>query len=108
MKPQAITEVKHTPTPWVLGPNGLDIRDGKHEDKIVTVDYVDHIASEQQEANAAHIVKCVNAHDGLVEALRLAYKDIIKAHETKLWKDETARTVGLIEAALKLAQEETK
>lgn len=42
---------KHTPGPWKLGPNSIDVRDG-HEDNIVTLPYHEHIASETQEANA--------------------------------------------------------
>lgn len=53
-------KTKHTPTPWdrmgdliirVEGPASFDV------------------AKVDSEANAAHIVKCVNLHDELVEAL---------------------------------------
>lgn len=66
--------MSHTPTPWSIESNDL-----------VTI-YADDdcdlhpIAStagnptcrmlDEQEANAAHIVRCVNAHDELVTALR--------------------------------------
>ena len=65
----------HTPTPWkyregwecyqLCSANGMPIgltdypSDGRN------------IFREEAEANAAHIVRCINVHDQLVEALRL-------------------------------------
>lgn len=57
-------QAKHTPTPWTTGPNGIDIRDAD-ENNITTVPYSDD--SELAEANADHIVHCVNLHDELVQ-----------------------------------------
>ena len=56
--------MKHTPTPWRVtersgGPSGYDVMCG-------TI----RMAASQREREAAHIVKCVNAHDELVAALR--------------------------------------
>lgn len=62
-----MTDTKHTPTPWhnkyyyIYDENGNDIADS--------------ISSKSfglSEANAAHIVKCVNMHDELVEALKVS------------------------------------
>ncbi len=77
----------HTPTPWHLGHGENRDRSyfsiaGKNPDgswrQIAGCDHpsaqsVQHGANplrEQAEANAAHIVRCVNAHDDLVETLR--------------------------------------
>ncbi len=86
---------EHTPTPWVVGERKLPYGDGtkfhterwictewihpqlKAQYPIMTVSlgvglrgenpyYLSHMEAE----NAAHIVKCVNAHDALVEALQ--------------------------------------
>lgn len=55
-----MTTTTHTPTPWT-----------------VSGDYIQGIGqiclsetAEEDVANAAHIVRCVNAHDALVAALR--------------------------------------
>lgn len=78
----------HTPTPWVydrMGKNTVSTTNisgesgrfvcatGGHSDNRLP----DHGLSEN-EANAAHIVKCVNAHDKLVEALR----DVLTAYDS--------------------------
>lgn len=74
-------ESKHTATPWILG--GKD-GDGKGADghiycdnaygSAVAICYGKHfdfsaLPESELKANAAHIVKCVNAHDDLVSAL---------------------------------------
>lgn len=56
------------------------------------------------EANAAHIVRCVNGFDGLVEALSSMYQQMI--HFERAWKDAGVgdiyeEVVGKAEAALK-------
>jgi len=72
---------KHTPTPWEVGRNtheipGIWTKRGKvvvlfggqnGEDDHGMPKYE---KTDKGEANAAHIVKCVNAHDQLVAALR--------------------------------------
>lgn len=88
---------KHTPTPWVLEfdnkwPFSFFIKaNGKHVISFIRVAHstkqktIDDVRSaygftpeerneiikliEEQEANAEHIVKCINSHDELVEAL---------------------------------------
>lgn len=78
--------MKHTPTPWyfqgatnsirsesngggVKGQRGPDGRKPFCIAKIPTRTMKDNPCSSEMKANAAHIVKCVNAHDGLVEVL---------------------------------------
>lgn len=59
--------MEHTKTPWVCGRPGYygfcDIY-GENDPKSKT------ICSVTTESDAAHIVRCVNAHDALVNALR--------------------------------------
>ncbi len=60
---------KHTPTPWVATPGRRTIaistpRNGSWRE-IATVP----CTSGTDETNAAHIVKCVNAHDPMMDAL---------------------------------------
>lgn len=62
-------ETKHTPTPWDQLNDVFTIEDG-YFSMIQTPDQC--IANVFDEANAAHIVKCVNMHDELVEALEAA------------------------------------
>lgn len=59
-------ETKHTPTPWevVVAPSGTpDITDAKGQ-------VVAAVFGGKADSNAAHIVKCVNMHDELLERLR--------------------------------------
>jgi len=62
-----MTDTKHTPTPWT------------QDDTVITrnsrvIASVRDLCTDSQlpedRANAAHIVRCVNAHDELVAALR--------------------------------------
>lgn len=58
---------KHTPTPWkVYQFGGVQIGQEDTGEAICSM-WGD---KSEGDANAAHIVKCVNMHDGLVEALR--------------------------------------
>lgn len=97
-------EVKHTPTPWEVSGYGAfetlirassgdgngrkvaatwisDAR-AKRRDGETTSDFYErsralHLKhARANEANAAHIVKCVNLHDELVEALKVAVEEI--------------------------------
>lgn len=87
---------KHTPTPWEV--NG---------DTYVTVNSLiiahckqhGNTTLEDAEANAAHIVKAVNCHDDLVEALDMVAKAIDQFGDAKL----TFSQIQNITAALKKA-----
>lgn len=60
-------EVKHTPTPWkVYQCGGVQIGQEGTGEAICSMWGDKH----EGEANAAHIVKCVNMHDELVGALK--------------------------------------
>jgi hypothetical protein len=67
----------HTPTPWAISP-GTDSPDIKSEtgDYVVSTGWSGYggeaMAGEMSEEDAAFIVRAVNSHDKLVEALRRA------------------------------------
>jgi hypothetical protein len=58
---------KITPRPWSHIYNGDEVIAGGADGQI-------YVCTAHTQANAAHIVKCVNMHDDLVEALRAAIK----------------------------------
>lgn len=76
-----MSEVKHTPTPWQVIPHiGTRLPDkifmivGASEivcgdDGICVPDNMNDRSFVEDEANMHHIVKCVNMHDELVEAI---------------------------------------
>jgi hypothetical protein len=98
--------MKHTPTPWQIGskvPNFIYARDGL--DIIAQCDSWNESTRAEENANAAHIVRCVNAHDALVAALELCDGYLTDAMRLR----EHARTREVWEsarAALKLAKGE--
>jgi hypothetical protein len=73
------TTAKYTPTPWQQYSEWQQLRivgnlDGPDDGKMhyTTICEVELTADDTCLANAAHIVKCVNCHDKLVEALKVA------------------------------------
>ena len=63
----------HTPTPWVLGVDGVgDIFDADNRSiaKTDAWNVSTHRTPRENRANAAFIVKTVNSHDALVAALQ--------------------------------------
>lgn len=63
----------HTPTPWIASNNA--VMSPQSGDRVYFEVNVSDTESgernlEQEDANAAHIVHCVNSHAALVEALR--------------------------------------
>ncbi len=73
--------MSHTPTPWQLATNDPTLilseavdADG---DAVIIADVLNGTINGVglDTANAAFIIKAVNAHDELVEACRLAYED---------------------------------
>ena len=84
---------EHTPTPWMVSKeqdNQYVIRHPGEKWDLATCWFPRAAVREgdkdseafwdalrdEQDANAAHIVKCVNSHDALVEALREVVSDI--------------------------------
>ena len=74
----------HTPTPWAFCENAdTDNTEtnfvslyGVGEVRENITNLLKWYEPEKAIANAAHIVRCVNAHDALVEALKLAQAEI--------------------------------
>jgi hypothetical protein len=57
----------HTPTPWELSDvELLRIQDSGTGDEVATTRFATEKHAVERHANAAHIVRCVNAHDALV------------------------------------------
>lgn len=94
-----VEKVTHTPTPWHLEKSGYTQTSvyiyseiGKPLAHTVTPDF----GLDEQEANAAFIVRAVNSHDTLVDAIKFAISDPEYDKDMKL--------EGLV-AALKAAGE---
>ena len=66
---------EHTPTPWAVGARAF-LRVETSDGKTVATTGSDSDLRDQWEANAAFIVKAVNAHDALVEALEDLLSDV--------------------------------
>lgn len=60
----------HTPTPWRQTPEYLTLIEQTDEAGRWGPTVADCGMTDEGQQNAAHIVLCVNSHDGLVEALR--------------------------------------
>lgn len=91
-----MSETKHTPGPWRAAHDDTDVRLLDEEGNwIAECKMWEH---DQNVANANHIVRCVNAHDDMLEAL-----EAVQA-------DDTARLSGpvwdKVRAALKKARGE--
>jgi hypothetical protein len=92
---------KHTSTPWEL--SGTDIRCSSGG--IANVhDPEDPLhRTKTNIANAQHIVKCVNLHDELVEALERITS--IKRYDANYTWQDTAGAIEIAEKALSKAKE---
>jgi hypothetical protein len=77
---------KHTPTPWWFDDrwdnfcNGCVI-DGQGTQRIAAAFYMG--GTQAARDNAAHIVRCVNAHDELVAALQAAHSHLCNGEFNK-------------------------
>lgn len=100
---QSHTKTPHTPTPWYQG-----TKENETEEFIITengrliskcVERGNLNSKNQHIANARHIVKCVNMHDNLVEAL----KDLIMCVKKENYNisDQLAFSLDKAEQALK-------
>lgn len=102
------TKQGHSVTPWVVYDDGLaedssDIImahiDGENYDIAAMSD---ELPVEVRKANAAHIVRCVNSHDALLEAA----EDVIKARDVGMGKSAIDLRYKLLEDAVKAAKGE--
>lgn len=68
----AFTAAPHTPTPWAI--DGEDVYDLAYRERIAKFNFNGREARSilPARANAIHVIRCVNAHDDLVRALRMA------------------------------------
>lgn len=104
---QAPVTLSHTLQGWsTKGRSILDEIDHGERRVIARVDSHGRFLPGYDEAYAAHIVKCVNAHDALVEALRhaSALLAVINANASRKIED-FAQAQAMYGAALKLAGE---
>ena len=107
---------KLTPTPWRLEANGLcfNLRSPDRVDPFAILVGMVHNNSGEFEANAAHIVRCVNQHYGLVAACEAVKDDVQKLRDyldgpgvsTGQLDDklmQTDRTISLVEQRIESA-----
>lgn len=99
---QEVCLAKHTPTPWAVeGKFGIVateiLNDGKPHVRDVATTGIGWRPGEDNIANAAFIVRAVNAHDALVTTLETALYAISE--------NQLGYAVGKIKDALKLAGE---
>jgi hypothetical protein len=93
--------MSHTPTPWLVERRTIIT------DKSAAIAYASTSrAMEYAEGNAAHIVRCVNAHDELVAALR-AIADSWPAHGSMTVNAIADAMAEKARAALAKAKEST-
>lgn len=60
----------HTPTPWKLKDSSkVCVKLGREELPVLKIESLAGTTPEKNAANAAHIVKCVNLHDDLINRL---------------------------------------
>jgi hypothetical protein len=90
-----MTDATHTPTPWALNLNWVG-----HVYDVAGPDYqpicmvaLDEHHHDVRLANAAFIVKAVNAHDAMVEALRAALNFIENTESEFGFKLPSGKTV---------------
>ena len=88
--------MEHTPTPWKVGASSK-VKIFRADD-LTRVCECDHsqIAFEESESNADHIVRCVNSHDVLVEALEECLNQLktLKAEAKERWTNERVNMVS--------------
>ena len=83
---------EHTPTPWVARDEYIYDKDRNEIATTTTSGF--HYSTD--EANAAHIVKCVNMHDELVEALRLLLSSSSDYQTGVAEAEETLKKAGAL------------
>lgn len=77
-------EVKHTPTPWLYDERHNGIYEATPDARGAIVRIADIVRVPNYQANAAHIVACVNGWDtlqALNQALVAALRDLVADHE---------------------------
>lgn len=95
----------HTPTPWRVDPVDADLITADIDGGIIAEVWSGdgERSAETVEANAALIVRVCNAHDGFVDALKLALEALNTAPRFRVGEKDSYRIASAIEAALKQA-----
>lgn len=86
-----MADIKPTPLPWKLGrKNRIEALHNKEGGcfLIVEENNIGGRVFEEAHANAEHIVKCVNRHDGLLSACRFALAHLQSETDTFADRDE--------------------
>ena len=101
---------KVSPRPWIIRPRcdgALDIvNDSGCIAHVTRFESGKFITGGVSEANAAHIVRCVNAHDGLVEALEaLSFTFAVEVTAAGHFSDLNMKLIEQARAALAAAKE---
>ncbi len=103
---KAVNEPKHTPTPWAVRARWIDEDEDYKAYEIVRLNSDETIADcgftepADNGANAAHIVRCVNAFPVMLEALKAIVESNWSEYEPWLKSKKTA------EAAIQTAEKE--
>lgn len=102
-----MSETKHTPTPWYLADDD-DCRICCPEEDVCTADtHRDEYSPDEDEAiaNAAFIVRAVNSHDALVEALQSLLDETLNCvDDGTLPRDAVDNNAGVKKARTALAK----
>lgn len=112
-KEKTMTDTKHTPTPWNVSQTGSYFTEIRAESgRRIAETWVQGQARSRDaaikqaytnEANAAHIVKCVNLHDELVEALKNLHIAALQSTVNSLSNDYGSDALSESYALLKKA-----
>lgn len=71
-----MTDTKHAPTPWMVKEGDETVITDADGNLILDTAYSDFHLEYDDKPNAAHIVKCVNMHEELVERLKEAQRGV--------------------------------
>lgn len=104
-----MSEQKHTPTPWTVGPANQKAHEDSHAgihgaDGFIVAEVQADVEELPAGANAAFIVKACNSHDALVEALKelrfsLAFDGQICPINQKRYLEDINAALAAAEAA---------
>ena len=107
-----MTNTQHTPTPWLVVPEKLGSYQIRTVDDDVTIagtfGYGADDRKDQEAANAAFIVRAVNSHDALIEALSYLEKEMAELAARKNTRYANLHFgLEIARAALRLAKAES-
>jgi hypothetical protein len=92
----------HTPTPWHLMKDEPDLIEGPEENLIV----LSAVINPRRVADAAHIVRSVNSHAALVEALKVCLERLDEGEGQPPHYHRLIPTMEQARAALAAAEQE--